>query len=274
MLRGKGGFLKYQHIHLHARACAQHGGDGQKEVKTVVIRKNAIAALVRTLLDGIEKLSIKNPVTEWSDYYKRTNYTKEASRDKETIVKKCFEKIGKILHAWDLGANDGRYSRLAIRHGAHVVAFDLDPMAVERNYSEVLRSRITMLPLVLDVTTPSPAIGFANRERQTIGERQKPDVIMMLAIVHHMAISNNLSFDMIAQWISEQCIHLIIEYVPKDDSQVQILLKTRDDIFPWYTEQNFLSSFLNYFELIEKFAIENSKRTIYLFKKSNPLFHP
>jgi hypothetical protein len=84
-----------------------------------------------------------------------------------------------------------------------------------------------------------------------------------------MAISNNLPFDMIAQWVSKQCGYLIIEFVPKEDTQVQLLLKTREDIFSWYTEHFFLSVFLGYFELLEKYNIEKSKRTIYLFKKTN-----
>jgi hypothetical protein len=273
MLHGKGGFFKYQHIHLHARACTQYSKDSKRNTNTVTISKNAIIALVQSLINNIERISLKNEITGWSDYYNQTNYLKVSSDSKETIIKNYFEKIGKIHYVWDLGANDGRYSRLAIRQGSHIVAFDLDPIAVDRNYNKALHFHEAILPLILDLTAPSPAIGFANRERLTIGERQKPDIIMMLAIIHHMAISNNLPFNMIAQWVSEQCTYLIIEFIPKEDSQVQILLKTREDIFPWYTEQCFSSAFLCYFELLEKNNIENSKRILYLFKNLNPPPH-
>jgi hypothetical protein len=123
-----------------------------------------------------------------------------------------------------------------------------------------------MLPLILDLTAPSPAIGFANEERLTVGERQKPDVIMMLAVIHHMAISNNLPFDKIAEWLAGLCRYLIIEFVPKEDSQVQLLLKTREDIFGDYGESHFEASFGERFTLMEKRDVAGNKRVLYLFQ--------
>jgi hypothetical protein len=123
-----------------------------------------------------------------------------------------------------------------------------------------------MLPLLFDLTCPSPAIGFANRERRTIAERKKPDVILMLAVVHHLAISNNLPLEMIAAWLASLSKYLIIEFVPKTDSQTAILLKTRVDIFPDYHESGFEAAFGNYFQLCDKTPIEESERTLYLFK--------
>ena len=120
--------------------------------------------------------------------------------------------------------------------------------------------------MILDLTAPSPAIGFGNMERGSIGQRQKPDAILMLAVIHHLAISNNLTFDIIARWISTLCRFLIIEFVPKEDSQVQILLSTRTDIFLQYTEQYFEDAFDHYFILMDKQAIEGSKRNLYLYK--------
>ena len=121
--------------------------------------------------------------------------------------------------------------------------------------------------MILDLSAPSPAIGFANEERKTIGERQKPDCILMLAVIHHMAISNNLPFEMIAKWISRLTDNLIIEFVPKEDSQVQILLATRDDIFPDYDELHFEAAFKEYYKMSKKIPVEDSKRTMYLWTK-------
>jgi ribosomal protein L11 methylase PrmA len=168
---------------------------------------------------------------------------------------------------WDFGANDGRYSRLALEQGAYVVAFDIDPAAVSRNYLETRRTGSAMLPLLLDLGCPSPAIGFGNRERKTIGQRQKPGIILMLAVIHHLAISNNLPLQAIAEWLSGLCAYLIIEFVPKEDSQVQVLLKTRADIFTGYTTEGFEAAFSQYFLLCEKTPVAQSNRTLYLFKK-------
>jgi hypothetical protein len=124
-----------------------------------------------------------------------------------------------------------------------------------------------MLPLILDLSAPRPAIGFANEERKNIGDRQKPDCVMMLAVIHHMAISNNLPFERITAWLARITDNLIIEFVPKDDSQVQVLLATREDIFPDYDEAHFEASFRQYYQMKEKRPVEGSKRTIYLWRK-------
>ena len=123
-----------------------------------------------------------------------------------------------------------------------------------------------LLPLVCDLTNPSPAIGFANRERGTLFSRQKPDCILALALIHHLAISNNLPLTMIAGWLSEITQSLVIEFVPKTDSQVQVLLATRDDIFPDYTEGGFEAAFSAYFEIVRKDCVADSVRTMYLLR--------
>jgi hypothetical protein len=87
----------------------------------------------------------------------------------------------------------------------------------------------------------------------------------MLAVIHHLAISNNLPLEMLAAWLSSLTKYLVIEFVPKEDSQVKILLKTRIDIFPDYSEAGFESAFGKYFRLCEKTKIEKTERTLYLF---------
>jgi hypothetical protein len=269
LLQGHGGGLfARMHIHMHAKSIAAHGEEGKKanSAKQAVISKTAFTALAQSLHDGIERLNVKDIQTEWGDYYAHTNYTEYAAESKEGIVARFLQKCENLKTVWDLGANDGRYSRVATGLGANVVAFDIDPIAVERNWQGVKKTNDKMLPLILDLTAPSPAIGFANNERLTIGARQKPDVIMMLAVIHHMSISNNLPFGKIAEWLAELCRYLIIEFVPKEDSQVQLLLKTRTDIFDDYNERNFESTFGGLFVLAEKYSVEGSKRILYLMK--------
>lgn len=272
LLKRKGGFFTAQHIRMHAKANQRHGEDGKKLAQgkpDVQISKESFIALAQSMLYKIEKMSMKGVITEWGDYYSATNYTGKAEKDKERIVDSYIEKIAKkypIAHTWDLGANDGRYSRLALKHSSHVVAFDIDAVAVERNYNAVSRSHEAMLPMLLDLTNPSTGIGFAGKERKAIWERQQPDVVMMLALIHHIAISNNIPLTMIAQWVASLCKYLIIEFVPKEDSQVKLLLATRDDIFTGYHIAGFESAFCEHFELIEKQKLHQSERILYLFR--------
>ena len=272
LLGARGGFFKYQHIRLHARATAKHGVDGQNESRRGItsIGKSSLTAMINALAEGVSKLKLKDFITEWGDYYRRTNYTPDAANEKETIVARYLAEIAPFDSAWDFGANDGTYTRIALKYGKHAVAFDIDHEAVERNFTAVSKSHESMLPLLLDLTAPSPSIGFANAERVSIDRRGRPDVLMILAVVHHLAISNNLPLGMIAEWTSRLCRNLIIEFVPKEDSQVKILLATRQDIFPQYNEHDFERLFLEHFTLTGKQTISGSKRTLYLLKSKHP----
>jgi ribosomal protein L11 methylase PrmA len=214
----------------------------------------------------VEKLVLKNVQTEWGAYYAHTNYSDPAADHKKELVGTFFQEIQPAT-VWDLGANDGTYSRLALEQNAHVAAFDIDPVAVERNYSFVKREKLHMLPLVLDLTNPSPGIGFANRERGAIDKRNKPDCIMALALIHHLVISNNLPLNKLATWLAELCDHLIIEFIPKEDSQVRILLSTRTDIFPGYTQDNFEAAFNLHFILRRSANIDGSYRKLYWYER-------
>src|SRR5690606_20972341 len=101
-----------------------------------------------------------------------------------------------------------------------------------------------MLPLVIDITHPSPGIGWANQERTSILDRTSVDVVLALAVVHHLAISNNVPLEKIAeQFYSMSKKGLVVEFIPKEDSQVKILLATREDVFPGYTKEGFEKAF-------------------------------
>ena len=168
---------------------------------------------------------------------------------------------------WDLGANNGLFTRLASSRGIYSVAFDIDPIACEKNYNMIKKNKEKdILPLLFDLTNPSPSIGWANKERPAISGRQTPDMIMALALIHHIAISNNVPLVKIAEYFSSMSKYLIIEFVPKEDSQVQKLLSTREDIFTNYTVEGFEESFSKYYTMLEKQNVVNSERILYLFR--------
>ena len=145
---------------------------------------------------------------------------------------------------WDLGGNTGIFSREAASSGAFTVSFDIDPAAVEQNYRTVkTKKEQNILPLVLDLTNPSPALGWDNNERDSFGARGPVDMALALAVIHHLAISNNVPLPQLANFFAARCKWLVIEFVPKSDSQVQKLLTSREDIFPNYTREGFEAAF-------------------------------
>ena len=268
-------WLKYSilaHIHLHARA-QQRYEDAGREGQGVQARisNTQLLGLLTSLRNAVSKMHWKYALTEWGAYYQDTNYSDSAMLHKEKLVS---EYLARCRHtespvAADFGANTGRFSRLAAASGYHVLAHDIDEVAVDKNYREsVEASEASILPLVQDLTNPSAGIGWANRERMSFTERNSLDVGMALALIHHIAISNNVPLESAAEFFSSLCSHLIIEFVPKSDTQVKRLLASRADIFPDYDEDGFERAFRNYFTILESEKLEGSERTLYLMARN------
>ena len=126
---------------------------------------------------------------------------------------------------------------------------------------------MSILPLLLDLTNPTPGIGWENEERSSLLARGPADAVLALALIHHLAISNNLPLDRIVRFFAGLCKSLIVEWVPKTDSQVQRLLATRDDIFDDYTQEHFERTFAEHFSIEESVAIGGTQRTLYRMRK-------
>ena len=254
------------HIHFHS-ASQKHYAD--KPIGKEMIKKRVSHTSFLGLIDGLEscvkKLIWHTKGTEWVDYYAATNsYTLEAIEHKKQLVNDFLDKISPKT-VWDLGANIGVFSRIASDKGIDTISFDIDPACVEINYlTAIEKGETNILPLFLDLTNPSPGVGWENKERMSFLERGRADTVLALALIHHLAISNNLPFDRIANFFKKICSSLIIEFVPKRDPKVQKLLATRKDIFPNYTQEAFESEFSKLFLIQTSAKIRNSERALYL----------
>jgi ribosomal protein L11 methylase PrmA len=252
------------HVRLHAAAQRRY----RDQPARVVSEHRAVTAqtvlnLVRSLRGLIEGLSWTPAGTEWADYTSDNNYTDEAARSKRDLVTGMLQHRG-LRTVWDLGANTGEYSRAARATGARVISFDIDPAAVERNYRRVRAEQEEgILPLRMDLTNPSPALGWAHRERMSLEERGPADAVLALALVHHLAIGNNLPLDRIAGFLARLGRTLVIEFVPKSDSQVQRMLRTREDVFPSYTREGFEAGFRSAFRIDDAQPVVGSERLLY-----------
>jgi hypothetical protein len=256
------------HIHLHARS-QKYLLNKNINVDKRTFSKKSLLSLIDSLESAISKLKWEPEKTEWSEYYKGTNYSQEAMFHKKKLVDDYIEEVKPNI-VWDLGANIGIFSRIASNKGIYTVSFDSDPSVVEKSYLQVKNYKErNILPLCVDLTNPSPSIGWSNKERLSLIERGPCDLALMLGLIHHIAISNNVPLIQIADFLSQICRYLIIEFVPKDDSQVQSLLRFRKDIFQDYDERNFEIAFLKYFSILKREKIVDSKRTIYLMKNKN-----
>lgn len=262
------------HIHLHAslerkdaaRQAAGHAapvlGKGSSKVSETGLR-----GLIDNLESSIRKLTYRRTETEWSNYYAANSYTDTATERKARLVAEFTGQVQPKM-VWDLGANTGRYSRIAADRGADVVAFDIDWRCVEENYLQCRREgRSGILPLCLDLANPSSGLGWAHRERSSLADRGPVDLLLALALVHHLSIGNNVPFSLVADYFSRLAKAAVVEFVPKDDPQTRRLLESRKDIFGTYTREGFERAFGVHFDLVQAELLPDSNRVLYLMRR-------
>jgi hypothetical protein len=267
-VRSRFNFGLLLHIHLHASAQNKYKSNSVKVSElNRKFSKNSFLFLLDSLKKTVKNIKWKPKGTEWGDYYEPGVHIPAYIGHKMQLVSEYINII-KPQNTWDLGSNNGTFSRIANEQGGNVIAFDIDPACVENNYNNVIAKKENkVLPLLLDLTNPSPSLGWANLERKSFTSRANCDLIMALALIHHLAITNNLPFSNIAEYFSGLSPYLIIEFVPKEDDKVQVMLKNRLDIFSTYSLDNFEKMFSKYFVIEHKQNILESKRTLYLMKR-------
>jgi ribosomal protein L11 methylase PrmA len=256
------------HIHLHARAQKRYADVAVSEARGGrSLSRKALLGIVESLRGTIRGLEWKPAGTSWAEYYDSTNYSEAAFEHKKSLAAEWLARIEPRL-VWDLGANTGIFSRIAADEGAYVVSSDSDPAAVEINYRRVKEQKeLDILPLVLDLTNPSPALGWDNQERDSFVGRGPADAVLALALVHHLAIANNVPLGQVAGFLAGCGKWLIVEFVPKSDSQVQKLLRSREDIFPDYSRQGFEDAFTEHFTVQQASPVRDSERWMYMMKR-------
>lgn len=260
-------------FHIFAHATSQKRYSNKKmdaSQKNKVFSKRALIGLVDSLEGSIKGMKFNPKGTEWEDYYEdNNNYTSSSHKNKAELVEKYLKTV-KPKSVWDMGANTGLFSNIAAKQGANVIAFDIDYGALEKGYQSIKKNKIeNITPLFSDFTNPIGGLGWENNERMSLIERGPADCVLALALVHHLAIPHNLPFEKIASGFAKISNNLIVEFIEKNDSQVQILLSSRKDIFDKYTESDFEDAFKIYFDIKEKTKVKDTKRTLYLMKRRN-----
>jgi hypothetical protein len=256
------------HLHLHAGAQSRHGEQALASATPKTFTKRSMLGLLDHLESAVTALSYRPSGTVWADYYSRTNYTDAAMDEKRRLVQRMIDAVRPAV-AWDLGANTGAFSRLAAASGAYTVAIDGDPAAVEQAVlAGQQASDRSMLPLVMDLTNPTGPMGWAHEERSSLAERGPADLVLALGLVHHLTIANHVPFAMTAAYLARVARTLIIEFVPRTDSQVQSMLSRMPETFSTeYTAEAFEAAFAGRFDIVETADIAGSERRLYRMRR-------
>ena len=264
------------HIHLHARAQRQHAGgsgpDGAASTapRAVTMSEGRRRALLDHLRRTVEGLRLPAKGTVWADYAEQTSYSEAGTASKEAIVKRMVEAVWADggRRAWDVGANTGRYSRIAADAGFWVLALDIDWAAVERHYLALRAGGDRrIMPFLADIAEPSPGIGWDNTERASLLDRANADLLIALALVHHLAIGRNVPLPMVSRLMARLSPGLIVEWVPKEDPMAQRLLAAREDVFADYSLDGFRAAFGRDFEILEEAPIDDSRRILFRMRR-------
>lgn len=260
-----------QHVHMHARARGRGGGGGSGDggsPRTAKFSHAALVGLADSLRRTVEHLTFDPGATVWGDYYAEIDHYDQAAMEaKVEIVTRHIDTVAPAT-VWDLGANTGRFSRLAVAAGATTVAWDIDVGAVEQAWQAIAaEDPQPLLPLVLDLSNPSPGLGWRHRERESLTDRGPVDLVLALALVHHLAIGHNVPLGDVVDLLADVGEHVVLEWVPKPDPKVQVLLSTREDVFDAYTRDVLVAAIDRRFDTLEVVEVPGTHRELFLLRR-------
>jgi SAM-dependent methyltransferase len=256
------------HVRMHARLEARHG-DRADEVKgdlrAAGFKRELIEANVRGLQKLLRRLEWDPPSSVWTEYGRDNSYSEEDGERKRDFVRDAA-RSGSYGLCWDLGCNDGTYSRIALEGADYVVAVDGDHGLVELNYRALRDEGETrILPLTMNLADPSPNLGWRGLERKGLLERGRPGLVLCLALVHHVAISANVPVREWLDWLAGLGGALVIEFPTREDPMVRRLLAgKRPHAHPDYELGHFEACLERAFRVERRECLESGTRVLYL----------
>ncbi|HZO84846.1 MAG TPA: class I SAM-dependent methyltransferase [Verrucomicrobiae bacterium] len=246
---------------------AAHGPrmDGNDEKALFVIE-----ALFKRLRSILKRLKPKTRRAEgWSNYMDTHSYEREAFAAKESFVRAVMAQF-KPKHVLDIGANTGHFGRIAATEAAQVLAVDSDPACAGESFARARSESLNMLPLVVDMARPTPALGWRNDECASFLDRARGqfDAVLMLAVLHHLLVTERVPLRDILDLAAELTrALLVIEFVPLEDPMFQRLLRGRGALFAHYNRAFFEESCQRQFEIVRETDLPGTERRLYLLRK-------
>jgi SAM-dependent methyltransferase len=245
----------------------RHYADTTRDLRRELHQAGFDKRLISMNLAGLKKLvaqlSWAPPASAWSEYTSCNSYDRADAEEKERFVETALAfRRHRIL--WDLGCNTGRFSRLAAKYTDYVVAIDSDHESVERLFDELREAAVrNVLPLVMDVSDPSPGLGWRGMERRPLIERGRPDAVLCLALIHHLAITANVPIADLIDWFAEIGAAVIIEFPTPDDAMVKRLLLNRNSPYTDYAVEYFEKALGARFHIRSRLTLSSGTRILY-----------
>lgn len=253
------------HVWLQSKLDQRFGGSSENvrsNLKSAGFNKELILVNVRKLQKLVKKLEWQATGSEWGDYTEFHNYSEDDHVLKEEFIRKAIVDE-KPVTVWDIGCNTGQFSRIAASTCHQVLSTDIDHVAVERLFLNP-DTPDNILPLVQNIADPSPNWGWRNRERSDLQTRSQPDLVLCLALIHHVVITANIPLAEFIDWLAGLTDKLVIEYVSRKDDKVQTLLRNKEDKYKDYSRESLEMNLNRHFDIRYQQDVNNGDRSLYL----------
>lgn len=254
----------FTHVILHSLLEAKTAGINPNQTSHNFFNEKIIQRNVSKLRAIISSLSLPAVKTTWGDYADSTpSYTTEEQDAKRSFISQVVAQRNRELVV-DLGSNTGVFAEIAAKNSNYVIAADFDHLAIEKGYQRLkLGDAKNILPLIINLSQPSPAIGWRNTERRSFFERIRPDLTFCLALIHHLVLGNNIPLSSVVEMLAELGGELVIEFVSKADKMSQIILQSRLDQHFDYDQAHFEDVLRKFYRIEHTQPLLGGNRILY-----------
>jgi hypothetical protein len=223
----------------------------------------SIHNLIDSMHRVVSKLDAKPGSSVWSDYAQTHSYQDSDFSTKRKFVAQVAESLSPMT-VWDIGSNTGEFSEICAKFADSVIAVDGDDSAIEALYRRLKRNATAnILPLIMNLANMSPNQGWAGEERISLDRRSNPDLIVALALIHHIALSANIPIPLFLDWLAKRTPNLIIEFVDRDDEMTKALLANKKETYPLYNKDVFFAELQKRFQIRSSVKLKNGLREVY-----------
>ena len=220
--------------------------------------------MLRALIDSLRRLitglSYRPASSQWTRYVDAHSYGADYGAKERFVAEHTAAERPALV--WDVGANTGAMARIAAQSAGLVIAVDSDHEAIELLYRKLRDTDEprNIVPLVMDLANPSPSQGWAGRERSAFDARRRPDMVLCLALIHHLRVSANIPLALLLEWLESLQAAVIIEFVEREDEMFQRLLANKNEQYPDYTAENFHREVAQRFKICERLRLKEGLR--------------
>lgn len=258
------------HLGLQTKLQKKSSAKQNSTVKKVQLPKSALINLLTSMQNWISQLKprYKN-MAEWQHYENLHLYTDQALKEKKSFIAE-FCQTSKPQCVWDLGCNQGEYAKIALENSvAQVIGFDYDSATIDKAFLFSKKHDLNFLPLVMNFANPTPAMGWELSERKSLSERNNANALFALAFIHHLRIQNNIPLTDIIRYLFSLAPTGVIEFIPKTDPKVRLLLKFRQDIFHDYNYDNFIQLIQEKASILKTISLTGTERLLISYRIRN-----